>query len=647
MDRQTRGRYPSPVSDDSPSSQLQLFEQLAGVAEAMVFVTDTGGNETFWANEMLVEVTGYTLDDFNFQRFENPFIPAEDAVRVGEFLVAFLASDERVSSGQVRNRFVDRWGGTLHVRSRIAKVDWEGKEALLYWTVVERRDEDPSLDAEQRYRSLVEAAADSIVRLRRDLTVHYSNRCFQELVGKPPVELNVLEFPALVAQTHRESVSEQLRSDASRIQLSAPVHVGSSGELAWLEGAFVRIERGPDAGLWQAILRDTTRQRRLDERVQQAQRRESLGEMAGGIAHDLNNILTGILGSAALAERTLDSGSPAARALADIRLAAERAGELSSSMLAFAGEGNAERLAVDVAPMVGELERLLGSTLGPNVHLEIRTPDAPLPVLGDEVQLRQVFMNLISNAAESMGSEGGVVSVEVRSAAMTPNPGARRHVFGEVPSSKRVAIVCVRDRGCGIADEKIARIFEPFHSTKAKGRGLGLAAVVGILGRHGGCVHVRSEVGRGTQMEVMLPVTEVALPAKTEDRPLPNPTSRGAMLVVDDEPMLRRLARRALRGVGFDTLEAGTGEEALEVLEREGARIEGVLLDRTMPGMGGEQTLREIRERHPTLPVLRVSGYTAEDGTATNDPYTAFLGKPYTTDQMLHAVLEIVDRSRD
>jgi PAS domain S-box-containing protein len=633
------------VSAEDSSTELVLFEQLAAVTDAMVFVTDATGNDALWTNEALVEITGYTLEDFQFQRFENPFIPAEDAIRVGEFLVAFLGSDETVSTGQVRNRFVDRWGGTLHVRSRLAKVVWQGKDALLYWTVLERREEDPMLDAEQRYRSLVEVAADSIVRLRCDLTVHYSNQCFQDLVGKPPVELNVLEFPMLVAESHRDAVRTQLSGDAPRIQLSAPVHAAREGETAWLEGDFIRIERGPDAGLWQAILRDTTRQRRLDERVQQAQRRESLGEMAGGIAHDLNNILTGILGSATLAEGTVVPGSPIAKALSDIRLAAERAGELSSSMLAFAGEGNAERLAVDVGQLVGEMERLLVPTLGPNVRLSIRTPDAPVAVLGDEIQLRQIVMNLITNAAEATGAEGGEVDVEVCVEPVSSDFEALGHVFGEVPTSGPAAVIRVRDRGCGIEARQISRIFEPFHSTKAKGRGLGLAAVVGILDRHDGCIRVQSEIGRGTSMDVMLPLTETLPRPEARETALPDAGAGGTLLVVDDEPMLRRLAQKAFEGIGFEVLEAGSGEEALELLDSDGSRVSAVVLDRTMPGMGGDQALREIRARRPSLPVLRISGYTADDSPSP-DPHTAFLGKPYGIQQLLRAVLELVEHDR-
>lgn len=631
-----------PVSD-SETAQKALFEQLAAVTDAMVFVTDAEANTSLWVNETLVEMTGYTLEDYKFQRFENPFIPAEDAAKVGAFLGAFLASDATVS-GFVRNRFVDRWGGTLHVRSRIAKVDWEGRSALLYWTVLEGREGDSSIDVEQRYRSLVEAATDSIVRLRPDLTVHFSNGCFQDLVGRPPVELSALPFTELVLESHRDAVRELLRGDATRLQLSAPLR-GADGGTVWVEGMFVRIARGPDAGLLQAILRDTTERRLLDARVQQAQKRESLGQMAGGIAHDLNNILTGIMGWASLAVDAPEPTREVAEALSNIRLAAERAGELSSSMLAFAGEGNAERVSTDLAELVSEMKPLLTSALAKNVRLVVAAPAAPLVVLGDEVQLRQVVMNVITNAADAIGPEGGDVLVEACTQEIGAAFGDGEHLFGTPPIVGPAAVVRVRDPGCGIAPERIAHIFDPFHTSKAKGRGLGLAAVLGILARHEGCVRVRSELGVGTQMELVLPLTRIPI-APPIATPSPDLSARheGTILVVDDEPMLRDMMRRAFTRVGFGVLEAGSGEEALELLDQHGARVTAVVLDRTMPGMGGEQALIEIRARLPELPVLRTSGDAGGDALTAHDERTTFLGKPYGVRQLIDAVLDLLGR---
>jgi two-component system, cell cycle sensor histidine kinase and response regulator CckA len=618
-----------------------LFEQLAAVTDAMVFVTDMEAN-SLWINQTLVQMTGYSLEDYRFQRFENPFIPAEDTAKVGEFLGSFLASNATVS-GIVRNRFVDRWGGTMHVRSRITKISWEGQPALLYVTA---REDEPSLEAEQRYRSLVEAATDAIVRLRPDLTVHFSNRCFQDLVGRDPVELNTRSFADLVVESHREAVRAQLRSDEVRFQFSAPLRA-TDGSTVWLEGTFVRITRGADAGLLQAILRDTTQKRRLDARVQRAQKEQTLGQMAGGIAHDLNNILTAILGSASLAERHLPIDDLAGDALSDIRIAARRAGELSSSMLAYAGEGNVERLPVDICDLVTEMKPLLASGLAKNVELVVEAPPSPVLVLADEIQLRQVVMNLITNAADATPPEGGAVVVQAGTREVMPADERAEHIFGTALAAGRVAFVRVRDRGVGMSADVVARIFDPFYSSKARGRGLGLAAVLGILGRHDGCVRVTSSEGEGTEMEILLPLTKGSSSRETQNRRAPAATGEGTVLVVDDEALLRRLVRRTLEPVGYDVIEAACGEDALEQLAKPALRVDAVVLDQTMPGMSGERTLVEIRRRFPSMPVVRTSGYAADPSSKRRDDHTFFLGKPYSADELVDVMQRALAADQD
>ena len=612
----------------------ELLERLSVASGAMMFIVNLKPR-TLWVNEALVETTGYTLEDYHFERFENPFIPVEDMARVVVALGQFLASDRGVSE-VIRNRFVDRWGGTLHVRSRITKIKWKGEEALLYTTFQEDAEPAQANELEQRYRSLVESATDAIVRLMPDLTVNYSNRCFQDLVGRRPLLLNTLKFTDLVAEGHRDAVLKQLSATDDHVLVVAPLS-GEGGEEVWVEGTFVRTKRGTDAGVLQAILRDTTAKRRLDARVQQAQKRETLGQLAGGIAHDLNNILTGILGSATLAEEAIAQGRPPGDALADIRLAAQRAGELSSSMLAYAGEGNVQRAPLDLGPLVAEMKPLLSSALPKNVELKVSTDPGPVTVMADEIQLRQVVMNLILNAAEASQPRGGVVTVNAGLRALEAVAGGGA-IFGEWPQAGPVAFVRVEDRGKGMPPDLVSRIFDPFFSTKARGRGLGLAAVLGILGRHGGCVRVHSEVGVGTEMEILLPLTEAR---PRESVPMGAAVAArgvGTILVVDDEAMIRRITRRAFELLGYQVLEAGNGEDALVLLAQHRSEVRAVVLDQTMPGMGGAQTLTRLRADFPHLPVVRTSGYSAESGDPDNDPNTHFLGKPYGTPLLVEVV---------
>lgn len=630
-----------------------LFERIAAISDAMMFITDLATHSTLWVNDRLVELTGYTFEDYQFQRFQNPFIPAEDLERVGQFLGDFLASEEVVSSGTVQNRFVDRWGGTLHVITRMAKVDWLGSPALLYSTMLTESETTQSEEVELRYRSLVESATDSIVRLRQDTTFHYSNLCFQKLIGMAPVVLNTRSFVELVVESHRERVAAALASlgaGKDKVVVTAPLVIASgadesSPEVVWLEGTFVRIKAGLDAGKLQAILRDTTMQRRLDVALAQAHKSETLAQMAGGIAHDLNNILTGLMGSASLAQYLVTPGSEAAQAVSIILLAATRAGELSSSMLAYAGEGNAERVPVNLSELVAEMNPLLGSAVGREVTLVIDVSSTNVLVEADETQLRQVVMNLITNAADATRSNvgGGLrgrseVLVRVGTRVLESHFAHGDFVFGTPPPpGQQVAFVTVSDDGVGMAADTITRIFDPFFTTKAKGRGLGLAAVIGILGRHDGCIRVNSHVGRGTRMEVVLPLLpqeerSIAQPAEL------TPSGLATILVVDDEPMARAFVRQAFQAQGATVLEAESGEEAIGILGTSGGQISLVVLDQTMPGMGGDRTLLAIRETLPTLPVVRTSGYLADPILAQRDEYTVCLGKPYGIRQLTDAV---------
>lgn len=623
---------PCRVSSKEP---VDLFEVLGGMSEAMIFITDLATAKTLWVNETLVEMTGYTLEDYQFERFENPFMPPEDIEHIGRVLAEFLPSDEK-TSGIVRNRFVDRWGGTLHVRSRIAKIEWKGEPALLYSTVLEDPNLRQGVEVEQRYRSLVEAATDSIVRLRPDLTVQFSNQCFRELLGKTPVELNAQPFTELVLSGHRERAKKRLLDGSERFTLNVPL-LGRDEESVWLEGTFVRIAAGNDAGLLQAILRNTTESRRLNERMQHTQKRETLGQMAGGIAHDMNNILTGVLGSAALAERAIQKGESATKALANIRLSALRAGELSASMLAYAGEGNAERLPIDLAQLSAEMKPLLASGVARGLELQVITSDMPIPVMADEVQIRQVVMNLITNAADATRATGGPIEVEAGIQNISESPLKDARVFGVLPDGVRVAFVRVSDRGEGMSEEVLSRIFDPFFSTKAKGRGLGLAAALGILDRHGGCVRVTSSPEAGTQMEIVLPLHGQGI-EQTEPEASQPLTGKGVVLVVDDEEHILGVVGSILGSLGFEVLQAASGEEALELVHDE---VRAVILDQTMPGMNGDETLAEIRSRFPRMPVVRTSGYSADMNVA-RDEQTTFIGKPFGLNELVGAIHSVI-----
>jgi PAS domain S-box-containing protein len=377
----------------------------------------------------------------------------------------------------------------------------------------------------------------------------------------------------------------------------------------------------------------------LEDKLQQARKLESVGLLAGGIAHDFNNLLVGVLANASFARESVAAGTPVAEALLDIERAAQRAADLTRQLLSYAGRASTRRSVVDLGAVVSELGGLLGARIPPAVDFRVEFTTAQANVVGDETELRQIVMNLVTNAVDAIDGNGRVC-VRLGLEEMAPESLAGC-VLGAGREPGPYVCVTVVDTGRGMPADVVARMFDPFFSTKGTGRGLGLAATLGLLNSHGGCVRVDSRPGAGTTISVLLPATE------DEVTPVPTLPTRsqasggaGRILLADDDADGRRAARRVLERAGYEVVEVGDGREAVE---RFAAAPEGwscVLLDLTMPVMTGDAALREIRARAPQMPILLMSGYTAEDVAATiaSDPRTEFLHKPYRVAELLTAI---------
>jgi PAS domain S-box-containing protein len=359
---------------------------------------------------------------------------------------------------------------------------------------------------------------------------------------------------------------------------------------------------------------------RLEVQMEQAQKLESLGILAGGIAHDFNNILAAILGHGTLAAEGLeDDPAEATTHLEQVLAAAERAADLTNQMLAYAGRASFRVETLDLNRSIREMSSFMAVSLPKKVRLEMDLSTEPLRVKADPAQLSQVVMNLITNGAQAMGQEAGIVEISTRpSLSVGGDPRA---------------VLRVRDTGRGMDPATRERIFEPFFSTKEEGRGLGLAAVMGIVKGLGGTIEVESEPGKGTSLTVSLPMETGG-----EKKAVPPPTLRlGAasgtetLLVVDDEEAVRTFAKRALQRQGFDVLEAEDGVAALEAYEENADRIAAVVLDLSMPGLGGEEVFRTLRSRNPDLRILFTSGYDPSDAASSivGKEGVRFLQKPY------------------
>jgi signal transduction histidine kinase len=380
--------------------------------------------------------------------------------------------------------------------------------------------------------------------------------------------------------------------------------------------------------------------RRADEQMRNAQKLESLGVLAGGIAHDFNNLLVGVLGNAGLALLELPEDSSARQPIRDIEVSAQRAAELTRQMLAYSGRGRFRVEPVDLSAVVEEMSQLLRRVISKQTQLSLRLGRQVPAVVADVTQLRQVVMNLITNASDALGELGGTVTLETGTVMADRAMLASTYLNEELPPGLYVYLD-VSDTGSGMDTATSARIFEPFFTTKFTGRGLGLAAVLGIVRGHKGAISVESAPHRGTRFRVLLPATTTAAGAAEAPAGAALGQGDGLVLLVDDEEAVRGLARRVLERGGYQVLEAESGENALTLLKQHPASVRAVVLDLTMPGLGGEATLQQLRQIRPDLPVIVSSGYVPEEeGTMAGVP---FLAKPYRPSELVDAVKAVIE----
>jgi PAS domain S-box-containing protein len=402
------------------------------------------------------------------------------------------------------------------------------------------------------------------------------------------------------------------------------------------QGSVVQDHQGSVSAVI-VVSRDITEKKQLERQFLRMERMESIGTLAGGVAHDLNNVLSPILLSLNILKKRLpDEGSQ--KLLSMLESAVERGSGLIRQMLSFARGTEGERTAVDIGHLVDEIEKIVTETFPRTIALHTEIPDGLPTISGDPTQLHQVLMNLCVNARDAM-SNGG--SLEIRAeTVMLDEQYVRMHLEAK-PGLHLV--LSVTDQGVGIPPGIIERIFEPFFTTKdvGKGTGLGLATVLGIVKSHDGFVNVYSELGRGTTFKVYLPALEtpVAVPATT---PPAIPTGRGELiLVVDDEASIREITKATLESYNYAVLTAADGTEAVAAYATHGTNIRLVVTDMVMPYLDGNAMIRAIQKLNPKVRIIAVSGLKQNEEMLRKQMIT-FLHKPYTSETLLKAVHEIL-----
>jgi len=385
--------------------------------------------------------------------------------------------------------------------------------------------------------------------------------------------------------------------------------------------------------------------RSLEAQVQHAQKLESLGVLAGGIAHDFNNLLTGILGNVSLALTKLPPGSDLSSTLGRVERAAERAAELTNQMLAYAGKGSFVVGSVDLNSVVRELLPLLQSSVTKNAKLELDLDPAISEIDGDRSQVEQVVMNLITNASDALQEKEGVIRLRT---GLTQESRGLELEMGTDEARAPDVFLEVFDTGSGMDEETKARIFDPFFTTKFTGRGLGLAAVQGIVRSHRGAIRVETELGKGTRFTVLFPMGRRPKPELERAAASQEIRGAGTVLVIDDEEAVRDVTRAALESAGYRVLVAEDGIRGLEAFGAGSDEFVCVLVDVSMPRMNGEEAFRRLRSVDPSVPVLVTSGFTERDARErfSGSDVAGFIQKPFRATELVDKVSRLGRKPR-
>jgi two-component system cell cycle sensor histidine kinase/response regulator CckA len=597
---------------------------------------------------------------------------------IGFPFLDFVHPDDRDAT----RRHFDRWtrGGVSCMSFENRQVSRTGEVRDMLWTVNPHYEPHPEdkgqlvsinaigQDITERKRServhkiqsqVLESMTEGVTLTNPAGFILYTNPAQDLMFGYEPGELIGQHFSILGGDPIGAGSGELERQLAAAGSWVGEFRHRKKGGTPFFTAARISLLEIDHTSYRVAVIEDISEQKKaederraLDTRIRQAQKLESLGVLAGGIAHDFNNLLMVVLGNASLALQDLDPGSPLHHDIEQIETAAMRASELTKQMLAYSGKGHFVIEPTNLSKVVADMEQLLRSSVARNAGFELALA-RELPLVDADVsQLRQVLMNLVSNAAEALGRDGG--TLVVRTGTIEADRGLLDSlvVVDDLPAGQYVFLE-VRDTGAGMDEAVLARVFDPFFTTKFTGRGLGLAAVLGIVRGHRGGIRVESQPGFGTTVKVLLPsshlkpaaaAAEAVAPAKeVEGEDL---EAEGTVLLVDDEEGVRSMAHRMLERLGFKVLTAVDGIEAVDAFRRHHDEIRLVLLDMTMPRMDGVEAFRALRAIRPDVKVILTSGYSeqmAAEQVGENGP-AAFLQKPYRPADLVHKIDDVLDQ---
>ncbi|MBW2526245.1 MAG: PAS domain S-box protein [Deltaproteobacteria bacterium] len=520
-----------------------------------------------------------------------------------------------------------------------------------------KRAEAAAVESERLFRTLFDQAGDYILLVDptdpAGPTIIDANQSAcdkhgysrDELLGMRMIELDAPEMRPLVP-----GWAKKLMEGESLV--FETVHLRKDGSTFPVEVSAKLIPIAGEPRIF-AIERDITERKeaeqereKLHDQLLQTQKLESLGVLAGGVAHDFNNLLAAMLGNAELLLRGLEKESALHDYAAGIALSAQRAAEIVRQMLAYAGSPQCVAEPIDLPQVTHEMGSLLEAGMPKSVSLDFSSAPNPPAIEGDPSRVGQVVMNLITNAADALGEKGGTIRVRCGER-HCDSDFLRATYLDEDLKPGPYAFVEVSDDGPGMDRATLDRIFDPFFTTKTEGRGLGLAAVLGIVRAHRGAIRIESSPGSGTTIAALFPALSGSTPPQRAASPEPTPWGAGhTILLVDDEPAVLAVAQSMLGELGFDVVATASGEAAMEACRADPDRFSAVVLDASMPGMGGPACLAELLRMRPDLAVLLVSGHDKNTVQHRFGQERRVLCKPYRLAELsehLHALLDQLD----
>jgi PAS domain S-box-containing protein len=619
----------------------ERYRRLFDTSPLPIWVFDVNTLAFLAVNDAALSVYGYSKEEF--MKLTLP------ELRLPEDRPALLEAVKEDASKEFFTRYSrhQRKNGTLmDMEIRAHQIEFAGQQArmVIAMDITERlRAEQAIRESEAKFRALTESSPYAIL-IARGNRVIFANRAAEDIIGYSATELTGRDPLSIIHPDHRDLAREKLaaraagRMETMRYELK---FLSRSGAERWLDMTTdVVVFEGAPAVLMNAV--DVTERKIVEDQLRQAQKMEAVGRLAGGVAHDFNNLLMIIRGYADLIVDSGDLGEGAQRNAEQIIKAADRASGLTQQLLAFSRKQVLALQTLDLNLVLQGVDKMLHRLIGEDVELLIQSTPGLWPTKADPNQIEQVLLNLAINARDAM-PRGGQLRIETRNVVLD-EAFVRQHAGSSAGDFVQLE---VSDTGVGMSPEVRARIFEPFFTTKEVGRGtgLGLATVYGIVKQSNGYITVESEADKGTTFRILLPRAAEVMARADQREVSGNLSGNETILLVEDQPDVRELARTFLGGRGYHVLEAQDGSEALRISGGHHGEIHLLVTDVVMPGMSGKELAEQMAPLRPSMKVLFVSGYTAEaiGQHGVLEPGTEFLQKPFSQEALARKLREILD----